>query len=92
MTPTEFSRCTDAGSSLSAHPTHRSCDCAAWCCKGTPEMERTVGLDACGIGFRKPTLSQLSYVRKFVRLAPIQCLARPHGKLLKNLCTLGAGT
>ena len=28
-----------------AHPTHRSRDCATWCCKGTPEMERTVGLE-----------------------------------------------
>ena len=36
------------------------------------------------IEFGKLTLCQLSYVRISVRLAPIQWLARPHGKLLKT--------
>ena len=35
-------------------------------------MERTVGLDTCDIEFGKLTLYQLSYVRKFVKLATIQ--------------------
>jgi hypothetical protein len=36
------------------------------------------------IEFGKLTLCQLSYVRINVRLAPIQWLVRPHGKLLKT--------
>ena len=42
------------------------------------------------IEFGKLTLCQLSYVRNCVRLATVQSLVRPHGKLLMSI-TLHAG-
>ena len=44
------------------------------------------------IEFGKLTLCQLSYVRKCVKLATVQLLVRPHGKLLKTPSTLCDGS